>query len=85
MKEEIIEILEALKPHDKEFASIKEYPLALSVKEQKILLDYITNLQDYKQRNEKAIEYIKTTSFFNKSHYHFKQDLLNILTGDKDE
>ena len=57
MNNDIKEILEALKPHNKEFASIKEYPLALSVKEQKILLDYITNLQEennyyFKKNNE---------------------------------
>ena len=56
------------------------------------LYNYITNLQeseayyygqykDHKSRNEKAIEYIKETSFFYKSHYDFKNDLLNILQG----
>lgn len=50
----------------------------LTTNETNILLDYITNLQE---RNEKAIEYIKETSFFNKSHYDFKNDLLNILQG----
>ena len=60
MKEEIKEILEALKPHDKEFASIKEYPLVLNVKEQKILLDYITNLQEentIKDTNWESLKY----------------------------
>lgn len=45
---DIKEILEALKPQDEEFtkAGIKEYPLSLSIEEQKILLDCITNLQE---------------------------------------
>ena len=43
MTTEIKEILEALKPHSD---IVKEYPLTLSIEEQKILLDYITNLQD---------------------------------------
>ena len=44
----IEEILEALKSHDKVFTEtgIKEYPLTLSIEEQKVLLDYITNLQE---------------------------------------
>lgn len=42
MNDEIKEILEALKPHND---IIKEYPLKLSIEEQKLLLDYITNLQ----------------------------------------
>ena len=48
MKDEIKEILEALKPLDEEFAKagIKEYPLYLKPDQQKILLDYITNLQE---------------------------------------
>ena len=48
MKDEIKEILEALKPQDEEFtkAGIKKYPLSLSLREQKLLLDYITNLQE---------------------------------------
>ena len=105
MKEEIKEILEALKPQDKEFikAGIKEYPLVLSVKEQKILLDYITNLQEenkqlkeknyllidyqdmeiryneYKQRNEKAIEILKLCNS------KCAKETINILKGDKDE
>lgn len=44
--EEIKEILEALKPHN----DIKEYPLYLNRKQQDLLYDYITNLQ---QENEK--------------------------------
>lgn len=43
MTNEIKEILEALKPHND---IVKEYPLTLSIEEQKILLDYITNLQE---------------------------------------
>ncbi len=46
MTEEIKEILEALKPHN----DIKEYPLYLNRKQQDLLYDYITNLQ---QENEK--------------------------------
>ena len=50
MSEEVKEILEALKPHND---IIKEYPLKLSVEEQKLLLDYITNLQEQlKIKNE---------------------------------
>ena len=47
MNKEIKEILEALKPQDEEFvkAGIKEFPLQLTLKEQKILLDYIIDLQ----------------------------------------
>lgn len=41
MTEEIKEILEALKPHN----DIKEYPLYLNRKQQDLLYDYITNLQ----------------------------------------
>lgn len=40
------EILEVLKPHK----DIKEYPLSLTLREQKILLDYITNLQEENKR-----------------------------------
>ena len=52
MNNEIKEILEALKPQDKEFveAGSKEFPLQLTPKEQKILLDYITNLQEENER-----------------------------------
>lgn len=52
MKDEIKEILEALKPQDEEFtkAGIKEYPLYLSRKQQDLLLDYITNLQEENER-----------------------------------
>lgn len=80
MKEEIKEILEALKPHDKEFASVKEYPLVLSVKEQKILLDYITNLQD---RIDKALDYLE---IFVEVDTLLKGDMvqpaINMLKGD---
>jgi len=60
-KEEIKEILEAIKPHDKEFtkAGIKEYSLVLSVKEQKILLDYITNLQKENNKQKEVLDKIK--------------------------
>ena len=47
MTNEIKEILEALKSHND---IVKEYPLTLSIEEQKILLDYITDLQ---KENEK--------------------------------
>ena len=62
MKDEIKEILEALKPQDEEFtkAGIKEYPLVLSVKEQKILLDYITNLQE---ENKDLKEWLNNVCF----------------------
>lgn len=43
MNDEVKEILEALKPHND---IIKEYPLALSIEEQKLLSDYITNLEN---------------------------------------
>jgi len=63
MKDEIKEILEALKPQDEEFtkAGIKEYPLVLSVKEQKILLDYITNLQE--ENSEQLDESLKLSEW----------------------
>ena len=37
---------------------------------------------ELEKRIEKAIEYINKTSFYYKSHYGFKNDLLNILNGD---
>ena len=67
MKDEIKEILEALKPQDEEFtkAGIKKYPLSLSLREQKLLLDYITNLQEENKKMEdkfnksmKLLEYL---------------------------
>ena len=47
MNDEIKEILEALKPYEEEFikAGLEEHPLYLYPDQQKILLDYITNLQ----------------------------------------
>ncbi len=134
MKNEIKEILEALKPQDEEFtkAGIKEYPLYLSRKQQDLLLDYITNLQeeneelkntidfidskykntikyneklieynqDYKSRNEKAIEYCnyndeslytfepdydyEENMIDNYEPSNFREDLLNILNGGDD-
>jgi hypothetical protein len=50
MANEIKEILEALKPHND---IVKEYPLTLSIEEQKLLLDYITNLQEEKDNLKK--------------------------------
>lgn len=54
MTNEIKEILEALKSHND---IVKEYPLTLSIEEQKILLDYITDLQEENER-------LKTTQIF---------------------
>ena len=103
MEDEIKEILEALKPHDKEFAKagIKEYSLVLSVKEQKILLDYITNLQDenkeLKVENEKLTQLwlssqekrrkaIKYLEQPNRDNFDYsKAQLLNILQGSDKE
>lgn len=60
----------------------------------KQLLDCITNLQDYKQRNEKAIEYVEHENFKRNilvgvSTKKYTRDILNnvlnILKGDKDE
>ena len=76
MNDEIIEILI--------FIENKIYPKeSLLFEKWSFLKNYITNLQkekeDYKSRVEKAVEYIKTIKFLYKSHYDFKQDLLNIL------
>ena len=57
MKDEIKEILEALKLHND---IVKEYPLTLSIEEQKILLDYITNLQEENKRLKEIIENLTT-------------------------
>lgn len=46
---------------------------------------YKQNFNDYKSRIEKAVEYIKTTKFLYKSHYDFKQDLLNILQNGSED
>ena len=46
---------------------------------------YERERNDYKSRCEKAVEYIKTTKFLYKSHYDFKQDLLNILQNGSEE
>ena len=51
MTNEIKEIIEALKPHND---IVKEYPLTLSIEEQKILLDYITNLQEENEHLDKV-------------------------------
>lgn len=54
------------------------------------LLNYITNLQkeneNYKQRNEKAVEYIKNTTLYGFRSgktllTNYLDDLLNILEG----
>lgn len=46
--------------------------------------DYCFELKDYKSRNEKAREYIKEHWVIDEP-VKFKNDLLNILNGDKDE
>ena len=57
MSEELKEILDALDyNNDIDLADIKRYPLSLTTKQQHILFDYVTNLQE---RIDKAIEYIK--------------------------
>lgn len=52
MNEEIKEILEALKPHN----DIKEYPLYLNRKQQDLLYDCITNLQQDLDKANDIIE-----------------------------
>lgn len=56
MKDEIKEILEALKPHK----DIKEYPLSLTLREQKILLEHITNLQEENKKLKEIVENLMT-------------------------
>lgn len=93
MSEEVKEILEALKPHND---IIKEYPLKLSIEEQKLLLDYITNLQkeneEVKDQKKKAIEWIKkhiTTyqkndiAILDWDTFADPRNLLKILGGDE--
>lgn len=101
MTNEIKEIIEALKSHNdivKDYPlTFKEYPLTLSIEEQKILLDYITNLQE---RIDKAVEYIDNCFVgeevprgddyvFNEYYYYEPlekeeaRELLNILRGDE--
>ena len=57
---EIKEIIEALKPHSD---IVKEYPLTLSIEEQKILLDYITNLQEEKENAVECLKYYEEKHF----------------------
>ena len=81
---EIKEILEKL----------KENISIVSVEEEHLLLDYITNLQDYKQRNKKAIEYINHEIFkrtilvgvsTKKYTRNILDNVLNILKGDNND
>ena len=80
MKDEIKEILDKWKKvcnNELEFVE-------LTIEQMRLLLDYITNLQE---RNEKAIEYIKGWQSFphtNGSTHNELRNLLNIL-GDKNE
>lgn len=89
MKEEIKEILDELR--DKDCYINNETTLTFD--EAKDILDYITNLQEkyneYKQRNEKAIDYIyklqkdEDIEIWRENGYWAY--LLNILKGDKNE
>lgn len=56
MNKEVKEILEALKPHND---IVKEYPLTLSIEEQKILLNYITNLEKERAIYKARCEYLQ--------------------------
>ena len=97
MNNEIKEILDFLKDKDD---YIEEYGYEykrISLEDTKILLDYITNLQDYKSRCEKAIEYIEKSMDNSQPFYKYLfgdengkvenlDRLLNILQGvGKDE
>lgn len=85
MNNEIKEILDKLKDGNcyNELDLTGEMWIELRWEETHLLLDYITNLQQENEKlqedKKKAVEYIKTTKFLYKSHYDFKQDLLNIL------
>ena len=90
MNEEMKESIRILE----EYTTDKEETFTVlnkNTKALRILLDYITNLQEeyeyYKSRNEKAIEYIKKyqrkDGFLNLNEWQ-TIDLLNILGGDKE-
>ena len=68
MAEKIKEIFEALKPHN----DIKEYPLYLNRKQQDLLLDYITNLQQETETLKAKLEIGKTCGFC--PYYDYKQE-----------
>lgn len=100
MKDEIKEILEYIKDVDLYIEDNGYQYKRLSLIEIKILLDYITNLQEenenkteyicdlvtekinYKQRNEKAIEYIKNNCYYLVD--NDDKNLLNILQNGGD-
>lgn len=95
MKEEIKEILDNTLEYLEGIDETRNTKI-LTTNETNILLDYITNLKDYKQRNEKVIQYIE--SLFNTIDYKDEefitfdtlqniQDLAKYgqLKGDKDE
>lgn len=100
MNNEIKEILDDLRTYKDRYEYFLFNNLSFSDRDYKakILLDYITNLQDYKSRCEKAIEYIKynDSSLYtfepdydyeeniveNYEPSNFREDLLNILNGD---
>lgn len=83
MNDEIKNIINNIKSYENEELCL----IFLSQKENKALLNYITNLQE---RKDKAIEYINKnysyeTGEFVFLEYRIHDDLLNILKGDKDE
>lgn len=93
MKDEIKEILDCLKDNDNYIEDIGGEHKRIGLYEAKILLDYITNLQD---RIDEAIEYINKSEYAtieSNKHIHADNDgrvynldvLLNILQGKSDE
>lgn len=83
MNDEIKEILKEIECYRNEELCL----IFLSQKKNNALLDYISNLENYKSRCEKAIEYIQKNAEEYLSvdmYYHLKdipeiEDLLNIL------
>ena len=83
INKEIKEIIEALKPLE----NIKEHQLYLTTKEQKILLDYITNLQEENERLKERVQigqnaFLSLTSKINKAIDYIKKDWYELNTRD---
>ena len=92
MKDEIKEILDKLNNkaehyilYNYEVKLLLDYITNLQEKYERMKenAEILSNgYNELEKRIEKAIEYINKTSFYYKSHYGFKNDLLNILNGD---
>lgn len=76
MTEEIKEILEALKPHN----DIKEYPLYLNRKQQDLLYDYITNLQQENERLKEDNLLIKSANKLVSDNLHIYKSRMDKAT-----